>query len=372
MRNLDFRERFGRGAELTAQAPGRVNLIGEHTDYNGGYVLPAAIPQRTRVEIALREDRRVRAWSASFPEEDPREYSIGEETAGRGWLDYIQGVTWSLRQEGFPLLGFDAGITSSVPAGGGLSSSASLEVAMLRALRSALGLPLSNLEIAKIAHRAETEFVGAPVGIMDQIACSLGSESAALFLDTRTLEIQRVSFPAPIELGVIDSGVRHSHAGGEYRVRRSECQEAARRLGVESLRDLEGSSPARWEILEEPLNRRVRHVVAENERVLKTVAALRSEDTRLLGEMLFASHASLRDDFEVSIPELDLLVELARAEGAILGARMTGGGFGGSVLMIGAAGSTREVARRIAGLYRERTGRTGRVILPSPEHAGES
>jgi galactokinase len=346
------------------EAPGRVNLIGEHTDYNGGYVLPVTIPQRTRVEIALREDRAVRAWSASFPEEEAREYSIGAETPGRGWLDYIQGITWALRKEGFRLRGFDARITSSVPLGGGLSSSASLEIAMLRALRGALGLSLSDLAIAKAAHRAETEFVGAPVGIMDQIVCSLGTESTALFLDTRGLLTESLPLPESIELGVIDSGVRHSHAGGEYRVRRAECEEAARRLGVESLRDLEGSSPARWEDLEEPLNRRVRHVVTENDRVLKTVEALRSGNTRLLGELLCASHRSLRDDYEVSIPELDLLVELAREESAILGARLTGGGFGGCVVLVGRAGTTREAAERIARLYRERTGLPGEVLRP--------
>ena len=350
------------------EAPGRVNVIGEHTDYNGGYVLPAAVPRRTRVEIVLREDRCVRASSASFSEEDPREYSIGEESAGRGWLDYVQGITWTLLRDGFSLRGFDARIESSVPLGGGLSSSASLEIALLRALRGALGLPLSDLEVARAAHRAETDFVGAPVGIMDPIACSLGSESAALFLDTRSLETDTIPLPASIELGVIDSGVRHSHAGGQYRVRRSECDEAARRLGVGSLRDLEGSPPARWEALAEPLNRRVRHVVTENDRTLKTVAALRSGDTRLLGEMLSASHRSLRDDFEVSIPELDLLVELALREPAILGARLTGGGFGGCVVLAGRAGSTREAAERIARSYRERTGLPGDVLIPrSPE-----
>jgi galactokinase len=346
------------------EAPGRVNLIGEHTDYNGGYALPAAVPRRTRVEIILREDRCVRAWSASFSEKGPCEYSIGEESAGRGWLDYVQGITWTLRRDGFSLRGFDAGIESSVPLGGGLSSSASLEVALLRALRGALGLPLSDLEVAKAAYRAETNFVGAPVGIMDQIACSLGSESAALFLDTRSLETEPIPLPAAIELGVIDSGVRHSHAGGEYRVRRSECEEAARRLGVASLRDLEGLSPERWEGLAEPLNRRVRHVMTENDRVLKMVAALRSVDASLLGQILSASHRSLRDDFEVSIPELDLLVELAGGEPDILGARMTGGGFGGCMVLVGRAGSTRVAAERIARLYRERTGLPGVVLVP--------
>ena len=364
MTERDFQTLFGRDPEAQGQAPGRVNLIGEHTDYNGGYVLPAAIPQRTRVEIAVREDRRVRAWSASFPDETAREYSIGEETPGQGWLDYVQAMTWTLREDRVLLPGFDARITSSVPPGGGLSSSASLEIALLRALRAALELPFSDWKAAQLAHRGETGFVGAPVGILDQIACSMGSESAALFLDTRTLETRRLPLPASIELGVIDSGVRHGHAGGEYRVRRSECEEAARRLGVASLRDLEGSSPRAWEKLDEPLRRRVRHVVTENGRVLDFVRALRSGDPGPLGGLLSASHRSLRDDFEVSVPELDLLVDLARAESAILGARMTGGGFGGSVVLIGAAGATAEAAKRVTRLYRDRTGRPGGVLLP--------
>ena len=364
MTQRDFQALFGRDPEAHGQAPGRVNLIGEHTDYNGGYVLPAAIPQRTRVEIGLREDRRSRVWSASFPGDRPREYSIGEERPGRDWLDYIQGMTATLREEGVPVPGFDARITSNVPPGAGLSSSASLEIALLRALRAALDLPLSDSKAAQLAHRAESGFVGAPVGIMDPIACSLGTESAALFLDTRTLGIESVPLPPSIGIGVIDSGVRHAHAGGEYRVRRSECEEAARRLGVTSLRDLEGSSLRAWEKLGEPLRRRVRHVVTENERVLEFVEALRSDDPGRLGELLSASHRSLRDDFEVSIPELDLLVDLAREESAILGARMTGGGFGGCVVLIGLSGATGEAAQRVVRSYRDRTGRPGEVLLP--------
>ena len=344
-----------------------MNHIGEHTDYNGGYVLPMTIPQRTRVEAARRSDSRVGLWSASFPEEPIVEYGIGDEKPVGGWADYARGITWALRDAGVGVPGFDARIDSDVPLGGGLASSASLEVALLRALRQLADLPLSDREIVKLAHRAETAFVGAPVGSMDQMACSLGAESSALFLDTRSLETKLVALPRSLEIGVVDSGVRHRHANGEYRLRRAECAEAARRLGVRSLREIQEASPPAWESLEEPLDRRVRHVVTENRRVLQTVEALRGAGAVGIGRLFEESHESLRDDFRVSIPELDLLVELARAESAIFGSRMTGGGFGGSIVLVGRAGETRDAARRIATAYRERTGHPGAVLLPSDQ-----
>ena len=330
-------------------------------------MLPAAIPRRTRVELAPRGGQTARVRSEAFPLQGTAEYTVGGERAGRGWLDYVQGITWALAREGIAVPGFEARIASTIPPGAGLASSASLEVALLRALREALGLPLSDQEIARIAHRAETEFVGAPVGVMDPMACSLGTESAAMWIDTRTLDTELVSLPASIELGILDTGVRHGHAAGEYRARRAECEEAARRLGVESLRELEGLPSPAWEKLPEPLPRRVRHVLAENQRVLRTVEALRAGETAPLGDLFEASHRSLRDDFEVSIPELDLLADLARAEGGILAARMTGGGFGGSVVILGRAGETLEAARRILHAYRDRTARAGEVLLPLEE-----
>jgi galactokinase len=359
-----FAELYGREPEIAAEAPGRVNLIGEHTDYSGGFVLPTPIPQRTGVAISLRADRVVRVWSENVPGDRPAEYLLGEEAAGRGWIDYVQGVTAVLREEGLRLRGFDARIASEVPLGGGLASSAALEIALLRALREAFELPLDARAMALLGRRAENDFVGARVGIMDQMVCSLGSEGSALFLDTRSLETRNVPIPEAAEIGVIDSGVRHSHAGGEYGARRRECEEAARRLGVALLREVQEASPPPWERLPEPLNRRLRHVVTENARVLHAAEALRTGDFAALGGLFLESHRSLRDDFEVSIAELDALVELARREPGIYGARMTGGGFGGSVVLMGARGETREAARRIARAYGERTGRAARVLLP--------
>jgi len=359
-----FDELFGRHAFLTASAPGRVNLIGEHTDYNGGFVLPTVIPQRTVVELAPRADRLVRVWSASVPEPRLVTYELGTEARCGAWTDYVQGITWVLGAAGHGLRGFDARITSGVPLGGGLSSSAALEVSLMRALRTAFDLALDDVPLARLARRAENEFVGAPVGIMDQMACSLAGERDALFLDTRTLAYELVPLPPGAELVVINSGIAHNHAKGDYRTRRRECEEASRLLGVPELRDLGQADLARIMTLPDPLGRRARHVVTEDDRVLATVRALRAGDVEAVGRLFFESHDSMRDDYEVSVPEVDALVEAARLDPDVFGARLTGGGFGGAVVVLARAGSARPVAERVAARYRERCGRTATVLVP--------
>jgi galactokinase len=358
-----FNELFGRPPLVTADAPGRVNLIGEHTDYNGGLVLPLAIPQRTRVELAPREENRVRAWTANLPR-GTEEYRLGEEKPGRGWLDYVQGVTQVLRLAGHKLGGFDLRVESDVPLGSGLSSSAALEISLLRALREAFGLRLDDVEIALLGQKAENDFVGAPVGVMDQMASSLADERRALFLDTRHMRFERVPLPAGVEVAVIDSGISHNNAGGEYRRRREECERAAELLGFPQLRDLDIQDLWRLAALPEPLDRRARHVITENARVRAAVSAMQEGDLERLGKLLNTAHDSLRDDFEVSLPEIDLLVDLARAEPDVFGARLTGGGFGGSVVVLTRAGQARAIADRVTAEYRERTGRNGRVLVP--------
>ncbi|MFL6201314.1 MAG: galactokinase [Thermoanaerobaculia bacterium] len=360
-----FEELFARESTVTADAPGRVNLIGEHTDYNGGYVLPMAIPQRTRVEIGTRIGTLVRAWSADVKEPRIEEYRLGEETPGRGWLDYVQGVTQVLQQADYRLRGFDLRITSEVPLGSGLSSSAALEVALLRGLREAFALEIDDLEIALAGQRAENDFVGAPVGVMDQMAASLADEGKALFLDTRTLRFERVPLPAGAELVVIDSGISHSHAGGEYRVRRQECEQAAELLGFRQLRDLDNQDLWRLVALPEPLDRRARHVITENARVRSAVAAMQEGDLVRLGKLLNLSHQSLRDDYEVSVPEIDLLVDLAQKQPDVYGARITGGGFGGSVVIVARAGAGRKVGERLVEEYGKRTRRKATLLVPA-------
>jgi galactokinase len=360
----DFATLFGRRPAVTGEAPGRVNLIGEHTDYNGGYVLPTAIPQRTRVELAPRTDDTVRAASAEVPG-PAGEYRLGAETAGRDWLDYVQGVTKILRDAGHRFPGFDLYVRSRVPIGSGLSSSAALEVSLLRALRSAFALNLDDVEIARLGQRAENQFVGARCGIMDQMAACLADEHTALFLDARSLAYRRVPLPPGADLVVINSGVAHDHAAGDYNTRRAECEEASRLLGVPQLRDVGPADLPRVEALPEPLRRRARHVVIEDERVLEAVRALERGDLAELGRLFYASHRSMRDDFQVSVPAIDLLVELAKNEPAVYGARLTGGGFGGSVVLLTRAGTGAAVAGRVARQYAERSGRTPTVLVPA-------
>jgi galactokinase len=360
-----FESLFGHPPSVRVSAPGRVNLIGEHTDYNGGYVLPTVIPQRTRVELAPSATNRVRAWSANIRSGVEGEYALGEERKRGGWLDYVQGVTWVLTAEGFPIGGADVRIDSGVPLGSGLSSSAALLVALLRGFREAAGLTIEDVALARLAKKAENDFVGAPVGIMDQMAVTLASDGQALFLDTRSLDYTLVRLPAGAELIVINSGVAHNHAKGDYRTRRAECEQAAERLGVAQLRDLAMEDLPRVMELPDPLGRRARHVVTEDERVLAAVGAMRSGDLAALGALFYASHDSMRNDYEVSIPEIDLLVDLARAQPDVFGARLTGGGFGGSAVMLARAGTAGPLAARIADAYAARSGRKATVLVPS-------
>jgi galactokinase len=361
----DFASLFGRRPETSAAAPGRVNLIGEHTDYNGGFVLPTPVPQRARGELARRNDGRVRAHSAGWDREAAlAEYVIGKESPRRAWIDYVQGVTTVLSAAGHAIAGFDLRLTSDVPAGSGLASSAALLVAVLRVLRTAFALPIDDVTLAKLAQKAEREFVGAPVGIMDQMVASLGVQGAALFLDTRTLGTEVIAIPPGAALIVIDSGVKHEIARGEYRTRLAECEQAAALLGVAELRDVSAHDLPRVAALPEPLDRRVRHVVTENARVLEAVVAMKAGDLARVGALFAASHASMRDDYEVSVPEVDALVQAAAADPAVFGARLTGGGFGGAIVAFARAGEEAEAARRISERYAKDTGRQGAVLLP--------
>jgi galactokinase len=339
-----------------------VNLIGEHTDYNGGFALPTVLPLETRVRLAPRADQVVRVDSDS-QDGQTHEYTLGDEKPTGTWVDYVAGVTWSLRRNGSRRSGFDLHIASDVPVGKGLSSSAALEVAVLRGLRALHSLTLSDLEIALLAHAAETQFVGAPVGVMDQMVCSLGTRGSAFFLDAATREFCDVQLPPGTTLKVIDSGIAHHHASGSYRMRRRECEDAARALKVNRLRDLTPADLPRITALPEPLNRRARHVVTEDARVLAAVDALKKGDLKAFGALLTASHISLRDDFEVSLAEIDWLVDLAVDDPHVLGARLTGGGFGGAILMLCTPGAPADVAQRVVERYRREFGKKADVLM---------
>lgn len=340
-----FTERFGSAPAGTWSAPGRANLIGEHTDYNDGFVLPFAIEHRTHVALRPRADGLIRI--ASTAEDADVEVPLAELDAifparrdeVAFWARYPLGVAWALlRTPGATApTGVDLAFASDVPVGAGLSSSAALEGATAVALAEAWALDTDPVALARAGRTAENEAVGAPTGIMDQMASMLGRADAAIFLDCRSLETQVVDLGfarAALELVVVDTGVKHSHATGGYGERRAACERGAATMGVPALRDLTPADLDRArELMDDVTFRRVRHVVTENQRVIDTVRTLREAGPAAIGELLVASHASMRDDFEISVAELDTAVEAALSAGAI-GARMTGGGFGGAAIAL--------------------------------------
>jgi galactokinase len=338
-------------------APGRVNLIGEHTDYNLGWALPIALPQRTVVTftpsdadaITVRSDR------IDGSVRIPLRTKPGEVT---GWAGYVAGVVWALRYAGHPVPGGAMSITSDVEMGSGLSSSAALECAALGALVSATGMRIDRLDQARLAQRAENEYVGAPTGLLDQLSSLFGEESTALLIDFRKLSVQPVPFDpaaAGVVLLLIDSRERHGHVGGEYAARRLSCERAAADVGVVSLREVQDRGLSVLDGVPDPVDaRRARHVLTENQRVLDVVAALRNSDYAEAGRIFNASHASMRDDFNITTEHIDLIAATAVGAGA-LGARMTGGGFGGCVIALVSAdraeavGAAVREAVRVAG-----------------------
>jgi galactokinase len=340
-----FSDVFGHAAEVRAQAPGRVNLLGEHTDYNDGFVLPTTIPQLTRVELAKSRDGKSRFYSANLGEFV--EYSDGAQVP-EGFARYVFGCIEVVRRKGHPLAPVEVHIASDVPMGGGLSSSAALEVAVLRALREAFAVKIDDVELAKLAQQAEIEYAGVRCGILDQMASSLGDEKHMLFLDTRTLERRLLPLPAGAELVVIDSGIARSLATSGYNERRAQCEEAARLLGVKALRD--ETDPMRTEGLPPPLDRRARHVITENARVLRAAEGVSAAE---FGELMNASHASLRDDYEVSVEGLDRLVELLQQQPDVFGARLTGAGFGGACVALVKEGRATTIKQSVLTQYAE-------------------
>jgi galactokinase len=333
-----FEEAFGTAPDGVWQAPGRVNLIGEHTDYNEGFVLPFAIDKTARVALRVRTDSTIRMLS-TYGVHGLVETDIAtlEPLTAKGWTKYPLGVVWALKQRGIDVPGLDLLLDSDVPLGAGLSSSHAIECAVILALNELTGAGLAAEEMVLATQHAENAFVGAPTGIMDQSASLRGSKGHAVFLDCRDQSVQLVPFEAEeagLVLLVIDTKVSHSHADGGYASRRESCELGAQVLGVPALRDvgvemLEEASG----LLDDVTFRRVRHVVTENDRVLQAVELLSSDGPEYIGALLDASHVSMRDDFEISCPELDVAVEASRASGAI-GARMTGGGFGGSAIAL--------------------------------------
>ncbi|GAA1704465.1 galactokinase [Nonomuraea bangladeshensis] len=356
-----FRAAFGADPQTVWRAPGRVNLIGEHTDYNDGFVLPFAVPWGVTAAVTPRADRTVRLLSLQSPGE-PVTLATHEEA--KGWTRYVVGV---LAMLGDRVAGADIAIDGDVPQGAGLSSSAALEVSVAAALNDLHQLGMTPMELALLGQKAENDFVGMPCGIMDQAASALSEEGRALFLDCRSLASRTI----PLDLAahglsilIIDTQVHHEHAGGEYAKRRAECESAARKLGVPALRDVTDLAGA-LERLSGAERKRTMHVVTENHRVEALIGLLRAGAVTEIGALLNASHLSLRDQYEVSSPELDLAVEAALKGGA-RGARMTGGGFGGSAVALVADDRLQSVQDSVSAAYAERGFQAPRFLPATP------
>ncbi len=351
-----FLQRLGMPPPLVVRAPGRVNLIGEHTDYNDGFVLPLAIDRAVWIALRPRADRQVQATSLDFA--DTALFALDAiKHTGAGWVEFVKGVAWVLQEAGYSLHGWEGVIAGDVPVGAGLSSSAALELAVARVFATVSDLHWEPAKMARLGQRAENEWVGVRCGIMDQMISAAGRAGHALLIDCRTLHTEAVPFPPGTTVVVLDTGTRRGLVDSAYNERRGQCEAAARAFGVPALRDV---TPERFEAesgrLDELTRRRARHVVTENQRTRQAAEAMRRGDAVELGQLMNASHESLRDDFAVSSRELDVMVECGRAYPACLGIRMTGAGFGGCAVALVRAEQAEAFTSTVAASYQAATG----------------
>ncbi len=359
---LVFRQRFGQGPVHVVRAPGRVNLIGEHTDYNDGYVLPMAINRAVWVALHPRDDGRVTVYSLDFDESC--EFALGNLSKGSGWSEYIKGVAWALQQAGRSLTGFDGVVGGDVPIGAGLSSSAAWELAAVRAFSVISAFAWDAPQMALPAQRAENQWVGVNCGIMDQMISAAGRAAHALLIDCRSLETQSGQLPTNTVVVVLDTATRRGLVDSAYNERRIQCEVAAHRFRIKALRDI---SVNRFEALaaelEPTLRRRARHVITENDRTLRAAQTMRRGDAGELGAWMRSSHLSLRDDFEVSSRELNCMVECAERQPGCYGARMTGAGFGGCAVALVRSDVTDQFCRQVIADYHAASGLTPQVYV---------
>jgi galactokinase len=352
----EFEQRFQAPPSFVVRAPGRVNLIGEHTDYNDGFVLPLAIDRAVWIALRQRTDRQVLAYSLDFA--GSTTFSLDDlARSNGGWTEYVKGVAWALQGAGHKLRGWEGVIAGDVPVGAGLSSSAALEMAVARAFAAVSDLPWDAATMARLGQRAENEWVGVRCGIMDQMISASGRAGHALLIDCRSLDTEAVPFPPGTTVVVLDTATRRGLVDSAYNERRHQCESAAHAFGVAALRDV---STAHFEVdcarLDEITRRRARHVVTENERTLQAADAMRRGDATAVGRLMNASHASLRDDFAVSSRELDVMVECGQAHPACRGIRMTGAGFGGCAVALIHREQAESFTSTVAGSYQAITG----------------
>jgi galactokinase len=365
-----FAGRFGEPPLGVARAPGRVNLIGEHTDYNDGFVLPLAIDRAIWIAFRPREDGRVVVDSVDF--EEHREFSLSElsreggtlNNQGSGWIEYLKAVAWSLQHAGYELKGWEGVLQGDVPVGAGLSSSAALEIATARTFAAVAELDWDPPTMAKLAQRAENQWVGVNCGIMDQLISAAGQAGHALLIDCRSLATRPVRFPPGVAVVILDTATRRGLVDSAYNERRAQCETAARFFGKGALRDVDLETFERHSAdLEEPARRRALHVITENSRTLQAVDAMERGELSALGVLMSKSHASLRDDYEVSSDALNAMVESATAHEACFGARMTGAGFGGCAVALVEAEAADHFAQTVAADYQQKTGHTPAVYV---------
>jgi galactokinase len=351
-----FHERFQSPPAFVVRAPGRVNLIGEHTDYNEGFVLPLAIDRAVWIALRPRADRRVVIHSLDFA--DTATFALDDLKRGKeGWAEYVQGVAWAMQADGQTLGGWEGVLAGDVPVGAGLSSSAALELAVARAFATVSALPWDAAAMARLGQRAENEWVGVRCGIMDQMISAAGRAGHALLIDCRSLDMEAVPFPLKTAVIILDTATRRGLVDSAYNERRRQCEAAARAFGVSALRDVSGARfQSESDRLDDLTRRRARHVVTENERTLQAAEAMRRGDAVTVGRLMNASHDSLRDDFAVSSRELDVMVECGRAHPACFGIRMTGAGFGGCAVALIHGEQAEAFASDVAAGYQSATG----------------
>ncbi len=351
-----FARQFHQPPRWIVRAPGRVNLIGEHTDYNDGFVLPLAIDRAIWIGLRPRDDRRVVIHSVDYGE--VQEFSLDDLTNGKeGWVEYLKGTSWSLQEAGHKLSGWEGVLVGDVPLGAGLASSAALEMATARAMGAVSGFDWQPAEMAKLGQRAENQWVGVNCGIMDQLVSAAGRAGHALLIDCRSLEIQPVPFPEGVAVVVLDTSTRRGLVDSQYNQRRAQCAAAAEFFNVKALRDVDLDLFQQLASdLDDTVQRRALHVVTENDRTLQAVEAMRRGETCALGVLMYKSHVSLRDDYEVSSEALNAMVEVARTHPACFGARMTGAGFGGCAVALIEARAADDFVQHTAAAYQQQTG----------------
>lgn len=358
-----FETFFSGAPAYFVRAPGRVNLIGEHTDYNDGFVLPMAIDREMWIALRPRQDNRVLLYSLDFPDQ-VADFALAQFEHSQGWVEYVKGIAWVLREEGYPLRGWEGVLASQVPVGAGLSSSAALELSLMRAFWVVSNWDWDGAEMARLARVADNQWVGIQSGVMDQMIAALGRRDHALLIDCRSLAHQLVPLPSDVLVVVLDTATRRGLVDSAYNQRVAECQQAAAYFGATALRDVDASRIAQKPPdMDDVVYRRARHVITENWRTLQAVEYLKKGDVRAFGKLLDQSHDSLRDDYEVSSPELNTIVSIARQQPGCYGARMTGAGFGGCAIALVDHEKAEAFAGNVAREYQRKTGLTAQIYI---------